>query len=194
MFEKWITAQWNEIPMVLLSCLITYSLILVYTRIAGLRSFSKMSASDFVMTLAVGSIFASTISMSTPTLLIGLTALASLFFGQWLLALLRQKSDWFSELIDNEPLLLMHGRHILDENLEKANVTRADVYGKLREANALNYDQVLAVIFETTGDISVLHADDPEARLEPDFFQNVIGAERLLKNREIETSTLANIR
>lgn len=194
MFEKWITAQSSEIPMVLLSCLITYSLILVYTRITGLRSFSKMSASDFVMTLAVGSIFASTISLSTPTLVIGLTALASLFFGQWLLAFLRQKFHWFSKLIDNEPLLLMHGRNMLDENLEKANVTRADVYGKLREANALNYDQVLAVIFETTGDISVLHADDPETKLEPDFFQNVIGAERLLEDHEKEPSTLVGVR
>ncbi|WP_291173966.1 hypothetical protein [Gimesia sp.] len=41
----------NEILMVLLSCLITYSLILVYTRITTLRSFSNMSAADFVMTL-----------------------------------------------------------------------------------------------------------------------------------------------
>ncbi|QDV48072.1 DUF421 domain-containing protein [Gimesia fumaroli] len=194
MFTKWITGQWNEIPMVLLSCLVTYSLILVYTRVTGLRSFSKMSASDFVMTLAVGSIFASIISMSTPSVVIGLTALASLFFGQWLLALLRLKFNWFSKLVDNEPLLLMHGRHMLEENLEKANVTRADVYGKLREANALNYDQVLAVIFETTGDISVLHADDPEIKLEPDFFQNVIGSERLLEDHEIETSSLAHVR
>lgn len=194
MFEKWITDQWNEIPMVLLSCLITYSLILVYTRIAGLRSFSKMSASDFVMTLAIGSIFASTISMSTPTLVIGLTALASLFFGQWLLALLRQKFNWFSKLIDNEPLLLMHGKTMLEENLQKANVTRADVYGKLREANALNYDQVLAVIFETTGDISVLHADDPNVKLEPDFFQNVIGAEHLLEDPNTITRSLAGVR
>jgi len=132
--------------------------------------------------------------LSTPTLVIGLTALASLFFGQWLLALLRQKFDWFSKLVDNEPLLLMHGRNMLEENLEKANVTRADVYGKLREANALNYDQVLAVIFETTGDISVLHADDPNVKMEYDFFRNVIGSEHLLENHEIETSALAEAR
>lgn len=180
MITKWITGQWNEIPMVLLSCLVTYSLILVYTRVTGLRSFSKMSASDFVMTLAVGSIFASIISMSTPTLVIGLTALASLFFGQWLLALLRLKFTWFSKMVDNEPLLLMYGGTILEEHLQKANVTRADIYGKLREANPLNFEQVRAVIFETTGDISVIHAEDSDTKLEPEIFRNVIGAEHLL--------------
>ena len=180
MITKWITGQWNEIPMVLLSCLVTYSLILVYTRVTGLRSFSKMSASDFVMTLAVGSIFASIISMSTPTLVIGLTALASLFLGQWLLALLRLKFTWFSKLVDNEPLLLMYGDTILEAHLQKANVTRADIYGKLREANAMNFEQVRAVIFETTGDISVIHTKDSETKLEPEIFRNVIGAEHLL--------------
>ncbi len=74
----------------------------------------------------------------------------------------------------------MAGDKMIDDNLRKANVTRADVYGKLREANALNYGQVLAVIFETTGDISVLHSSDPDkATIEPDFVKNVIGHELL---------------
>jgi len=32
--------------------------------------------------------------------------------------------------------------------------------GKLREANVLRLSQVRAVVFETTGDISVLHTTD----------------------------------
>ena len=182
MIGKWITSGWDEIPMVLLSCAITYLMILVYTRVTGLRSFSKMSAADFAMTVAVGSVFASTVALSAPTLVIGLTALASLFVGQWLLALSRRKSRWFCKLVDNEPLLLMHGETIIEDNLKRANVTRDDVFGKLREANALNYDEVLAVVFETTGDISVLHSSDGDAKLESDFFENVIGSERLFND------------
>ncbi len=40
----------------------------------------------------------------------------------------------------------------------------------------LNFDQVVAVVLETTGDISVLHGDDP---LDPDLLHGVIGVERL---------------
>lgn len=179
MFEKWITAGWNEVPMVVLSGIITYAAILLYTRVVGLRSLSKMSAADFVMTVAVGSLFASTVSSSKPVLVIGLAALATLYAGQWTLAVLRRRSQWLSKLVDNEPLLLMAGANILDANLERTNVTRADLYAKLREANALNYDQVLAVVFETTGDISVLHSGDPDATLESDFFDSVIDADLL---------------
>lgn len=179
MFEKWIAATFPDVLMIALSSACVYCAILIYTRIAGLRSFSKMSAADFAMTIAVGSLFASTISSPNPTLIMGLFALLSLFAFQFLLAYARRKSARFSSLVDNQPLLLMAGQNILHENLERANMTEADLYGKLREANALNSSQVKAVIFETTGDVSVMHSGEEDASLEQRFFEGVIGAERL---------------
>lgn len=182
MLEKWMAAEWAELAMVMLSAVVVYAAVVVYTRISGLRSFSKMSAADFAMTVAVGSIFASTISSPNPSLAVGLVALASLFGIQWLLAALRKQSDGFSRAVDNRPILLMAGGKLISENLLRAQVTENDVFGKLREANALNYDSILAVVFETTGDISVLHSNDAHARLEPDFFDGVVGADRLFEH------------
>ena len=59
----------------------------------------------------------------------------------------------------NSPILLMENGTILSGNLKKALVSQADLMGKLREANVLQLSEVKAVIFETTGDISVLHTD-----------------------------------
>lgn len=64
--------------------------------------------------------------------------------------------------MDNSPLLLMDGETIIEDNLQKARVTMGDLRSKLREANATRLSQVKAVVFETTGDISVLHKDDDE--------------------------------
>jgi len=179
MFEVWTDSTVSELKMVVLSGVITYTAILIYTRITGLRSFSKMSSADFAMTVAVGSLFASTISTAKPTIIVGLVALATLFAGQWILAFLRRKWEPISHLVDNQPMLLMSGDSMLEENMRRANVTKADIFGKLREANALNYDQILAVVFETTGDISVLHSSDPNATLEPNFLEGVVGRESL---------------
>lgn len=179
MFETWIMADWEKVPWVILSVAVTYIAIVLYTRIVGLRSLSKMTAADFVMTVAVGSLFASTASLSSPSLVVGLTALAGLFAAQWALAWSREKSEAFSKLVDNEPLLLMARSKILDHNLRRANVTRAELFGKLREANALNYGEILAVVFETTGNISVLRSSDANAHLEPEFLTSVIDADQL---------------
>ncbi len=179
--EKWLTVDTEQIIMVCISAVVTYSAILAYTRIVGLRSLSKMTSADFATTLAIGSLFASTISAPNPTLAIGLLALACLYGGQLITARLRLRFPRFAEMIDNKPLLLMAGSRFLDENLKRASVTRSDIYGKLREANAINSRHVLAVVFEPTGDISVLHSDDPDARLEPAFMEDVADAEELFE-------------
>ncbi|TWU08512.1 DUF421 domain-containing protein [Stieleria varia] len=178
MFDKWVSASLNQLAMILFSSVIVYLAILLYTRAVGLRSFSKMSAADFAMTIAVGSLFGATISSPSPTLFMGLFAIACMFGGQWLLATLRVRSDKVSKAMDNQPLLLMAGSEIIHENLRKANMTQQDLFGKLREANAMNFKQVKAVVFETTGDVSVLHSAD-SISLEPTIFDDVIGSERL---------------
>jgi uncharacterized membrane protein YcaP (DUF421 family) len=62
----------------------------------------------------------------------------------------------------------------LDENLAKANVSRDELIAKLHEANALNFDQVLALFLETTGDMSLLHTTEDKMLL-LDMLQEVRG-------------------
>jgi len=54
-------------------------------------------------------------------------------------------------------LLLMDGAEIIHQNLKSARVHEDQLIAKLREANVYNFNQVIAVVLETTGDISVLH-------------------------------------
>ena len=49
---------------------------------------------------------------------------------------------------------------IFDYNPTKALVSRADLMGKLREVNVLQLSQVNPLVFETTGDVSVLLSTD----------------------------------
>ena len=154
--SAWLLTPWSHVPLVILTTVCVYSAIILLTRVNGLRSFSKMSGFDFAMTIAIGSLFATTIVTQTPPMLQGITALATIFACQRVVAFLRTQEGSFRRLIDNEPMLLMDGATVLHENLEKVRVTEKDLYGKLREANVVNLKQVRAVIFESTGDISVL--------------------------------------
>jgi uncharacterized membrane protein YcaP (DUF421 family) len=52
-------------------------------------------------------------------------------------------------------------------------VTKADLYSKLREANVIRFSQVKAVVFEATGDISVLHIGDENMELEDEILKGV---------------------
>ena len=171
MWNDWFVAPPLAYLFVAISFVGVYASIVILTRITGLRSFSKMSAPDVVMTLAVGSLFANSISSSSPPLPLAVFALVCLFAGQWAFARARG-SRRLENLIANTPVLLMNDGGYLDDNMLKVHVTRADIRAKLREANVLN-GQVRAVVFETTGDISVLHTSDADAELADDLLEGV---------------------
>ncbi|WP_347372780.1 YetF domain-containing protein [Aequorivita sp. Q41] len=163
--EKLFEASPNSLILIVLSVLGIYVATIFFTRFAGKRSFSKMSSFDFAMTVAIGSIIASTALTQSISLLQGVVGLAIVYILQISVAMLR-RYDFVQKLVDNTPLLLMDGEKILYQNLKKARVAETDLRSKLREANVLKLSEVRAVIFETTGDISVLHTKDTSVELE----------------------------
>ena len=173
---QWLTSSATTLTMVLISGIGIYIALLVLTRLAGLRSFSKMSSFDFATTVAFGSIIASTLLSKNPDLLSAAFGLAVLYGLQYAVSRARHASAAIQNLVDNEPLLLMAGDEVLYDNLRIARVTEDDLRSKLRLAGVTDREQVLAVVFETTGDCSVLAHGD---RLDPWLFDRVRDADRL---------------
>jgi len=137
-----------------------FVVVLIIARISGLRTFATMSSVDFTSTIAVGSVVASTILNDQISLLHGAIALATLILLQVGLGRLLKSNESFDKMVTNQPVLLMRHGEILHKNLDRCGVSEKDLMAKLREANALRLSQVKAVVFETTGDIAVLHSND----------------------------------
>lgn len=171
--EKWFEASTTSLIAIVLTAIGIYIATIVFTRLSGKRSFSKMSSFDFAMTVAIGSLIATTVLSKSVSLLQGVVGLAAVYLLQILLAILR-RFDVVEKMVDNEPLLLMEGKNILHANLKKAKVTEADLRSKLREANVLELSQVRAVIFECTGDIAVLHSKDENVKVEDWLLKGVL--------------------
>lgn len=154
--EDWFAFSWEGLAAICVAAVGIYITVILMTRICGKRSFSKMSSFDFAMTVAIGSIIATTIlskSVSLPEGMIGIVAAYLLQMG----AALIRRNDTAKKIMDNQPLLLMDGPVILDDNLRKSRVAKSDLRSKLREANITELSEIKAVVFETTGNISVLH-------------------------------------
>ncbi|SMC43497.1 Protein of unknown function [Fulvimarina manganoxydans] len=153
---------------------LTLGVIVALVRVVGLRSFSKMTAFDFVITLATGSLLATGAGSvsSWPSLLQALVAIAVLMGLQVALAFIRKATGPSNSVLENAPLLLMRDGVFIDEAMEKSRVSRDDVLAKLRGANVMHFEEVRAVVLETTGDISVIHGSD----MAPGLLDGVRGA------------------
>ncbi|CAM3743350.1 DUF421 domain-containing protein [Litorimonas haliclonae] len=163
--------------LIFLSIIGAYAALVIFTRIAGIRSFSKMSGFDFAITVAIGSIFASIVMGKSVSLVQGVVVLAILYACQIGFATMRVKLDWVPKLADNKPRLIMIGKDIQYDHLRKAKMSEGDLMAKLREANVGNLESIQIVVAETTGDVSVIHHQDKE--LSPEVYKNVLGTERL---------------
>lgn len=153
---NWIYNTNDPLLETLFGSVIVFIAIIILTRVIGLRSFAKFTAYDFAFTIAVGSIISSTLTSST-SIVHGIIAIASLLVLTFVFSFLQRRVPTLNNIISNKPLLLMNGDKILDKNLKHARIEKSQLVAKLREANVLNYNQILAVVLESTGDISVLH-------------------------------------
>lgn len=166
-----IGTTWARAGLVVISSIAMLAGIIAYIRIAGLRSFSKMSAFDVAVTLAIGSLLGA-VALSSSSLLEGLVAVGSLLGIQALISWLRFYG--FGRIVDNRPIVLMAGGRMFEENMKRERVAPNDLTAKLREANVSSPDDVVAVVLETTGDISVIHGHD---RFDPAILAGVRDAD-----------------
>ena len=178
-WSAWLLTDWAQIIGIIVSSIGIYVGIIVYTRLLGLRSFTKISSYDFAMTVAMGSILASTASAKEPSLIRGLIAIGVLFILQAILSYLRINTTQIKTLVDNKPILLMaHGEYIW-ENIHKVKLTNSDIHKVLRQNNIKNSQQVLALVMETSGAMSVIKSEDES--LDPSLFTAILDWQKLVK-------------
>lgn len=127
---NWLLAEENSVLMIALSMILIYITLVTLTRLGGLRSFSKMSAFDFALTVAIGSVIGSTIVAQDPPVVNGALALAVLFAVKIGLAQIRWRISFVADLLDNPPRLIMIGEKMLPEQMKKANITEKGLRSK----------------------------------------------------------------
>ncbi|MFW8637517.1 DUF421 domain-containing protein [Cribrihabitans pelagius] len=140
--------------------------VLMLVRVLGLRTFSKMTAFDFVVTIAAGSLLAGASQAESWTSFAqAVIAMAALMGAQYTAERLKLRFDRVEAAVQNQPRLLMRDGAFIREAMRETRVSETDLRGQLREAGVLRLSDVRAVVLETTGDISVLQGDELELTL-----------------------------
>ncbi len=167
-------SSWRLLFLVVVSSTAMLVGIILYVRIAGLRSFSKMSAFDFAVTVAFGSILGA-VALSGSSLAEGLVATGTLLSVQTVVAFGRSRFA-LGRLVDNTPVLLVANGRMLTDHLRATRVTTSDINAAFRRANVSRLEDVSAVVLETTGRLSVVHG---HSSIDLELFEDVAGSDRL---------------
>lgn len=96
----------NSVLHTLIYGTIYYIFIVVLLRVSGKRSLSKLNSFDFIMTIAIGSIFATVITDKSISLVEGLAMISILVVLQFIITFLSSRFDGFNKMIKSEPTLV----------------------------------------------------------------------------------------
>lgn len=150
---------WQPVIRILLVGPLAFVALVTLLRVSGKRTLSKMNAFDFVVTIAIGSLFATVIIDSEVSLMAGVTGFLVLILVQFAITWLSTRYDRFERFVKAEATLLYHRGEMIRGALRRMRVTEREVEAMVRRAGIPNMDAVSAVILEADGSISVMGAD-----------------------------------
>jgi uncharacterized membrane protein YcaP (DUF421 family) len=148
--------NWIGLFRVLVIGTMAYAALVVMLRVSGKRTLGKMNAFDLVVTVALGSAFATVVLDKSVPLAEGVLALALLIALQYLITWLSVRSEWVRALVKSEPTLLVSDGEYLDGAMRAQRVTREEIAAALREQGISGLEAVACVVLETDGTLSVV--------------------------------------
>jgi uncharacterized membrane protein YcaP (DUF421 family) len=148
--------NWPKVLRAVVMAFAAYSVLVIFLRLAGKRTLSKMNVFDFVFVVALGSGLAQTILSPDITLVDSTAALAALIALQILLSWLCTKSSTVDSVLNGEPRLLLHKGRILVEAMHHARVTHEEMRAAVRNAGVFDMADLDSVVLETDGTFSVV--------------------------------------
>ncbi len=151
---------WDSLFRTLVVGVLAYVALVVFLRISGKRTLSKMNAFDLVVTVALGSTLATVLLARDVTLAEGALAFALLIGLQFAVSWSSVRARWVRRLATGEPTMLLFHGEFLPAALRQARVTEDEVRAAVRSAGLDALDRVHAVVLETDGSFSVVRSGE----------------------------------
>ncbi|HEU0035583.1 MAG TPA: YetF domain-containing protein [Kofleriaceae bacterium] len=147
---------WESIGRIVLFSIVAYVLLIGLVRWFGHRTISKMNPSDFVVTVAIGSIVANFVLQSPASVADGVAAITTMLVLQIATEWATTRSETARKASEGAPVLLVYHGQVLRENLEHENVNEHELLEAVRQHGFGRMADVNAVVLEIDGGFSVL--------------------------------------
>ena len=137
--------------------IILYILILFLIRIMGKRQIGEMQPFELVITLIIADLATIPMAETALPLIQGVIPLLTLGCIHYLICLLSRKSVTFRRLFSGKPVILLDSNGIIYDNLKKVNMNFNDLLEGLHSAGYFNLEELLYVILQTNGTMTVVN-------------------------------------
>ncbi len=153
-------SDWEGMARILIVGVLSYVILIVFLRLSGKRTLSKMNAFDLIVNISLGSILATILLNDSVPLTHGLLAFGVLIALQFAVTWSSVRVPWIRRFVTGEPALVLHQGSFLPAALKRARVTQDEVRAAVRSAGLCDLGMVAAVVIETDGSFSVVRKSE----------------------------------
>jgi uncharacterized membrane protein YcaP (DUF421 family) len=149
-------ADWDSLQRVAVVGTLAYFALVLFLRISGKRTLTKLNAFDLVVTIALGSTLSAVLLNKTISLSEGIVAFGLLILLQFVITWLSVRYRTVEMTVKSEPTLLLHRGKFLDHAMRDQRITHTEMLSAIRSSGKGDVGNITAVILETDGSLSVV--------------------------------------
>ncbi len=151
---------WESLGRVEVYAVVSFLLTIALIRVLGKRTISKMNPSDFVFTVALGSIIANWVLQSPVSLVDGIAATATMLLLQFGIERLTTRAEAIRRAAEGAPALLVYRGELLTDSMHRHDVNPKEINNALRQHGLTRVQDAGAVVLEIDGTFSVIRPDE----------------------------------
>ena len=152
----------DKLGRIVLTAVLVYILIVIITKVSGKRSTSQLNNFDWVVTVMIGSLGASTILLENIPFIEGASSIIVLYVLQFLVTKYASISPQFSNVILSEPRIVFYQGQFLPEAMRAERLTRQELECAMRSEGVHSLSEIEAIVFESDAKLTIIIKSDSE--------------------------------
>ncbi len=146
----------DKLARIILTAAMVYLLIVAVTKVSGKRSTSQLNNFDWIVTVMIGSLGASTILLKNVPFIEGMSSILTLYLLQFLVTKYASISPSFSSFILSEPKIVFYQGQFLPDAMRDERLTRQELESVMRSNGIHSLDEIEAIVFESDATLNVI--------------------------------------
>ncbi len=146
----------DKLGRIVLTAAMVYVLIVLVTKVSGKRSTSQLNNFDWIVTVMIGSLGASTILLEDIPFIEGGASIIVLYVMQFLVTKYASISPQFSSVILSEPRIVFYQGQYLSEAMRAERLTRQELEGAMRSEGIHSLNDIEAIVFESDAKLTII--------------------------------------
>lgn len=153
---------------IVLRASVTFAALYLLLRLLGKREIGQLTPFELVVIVVMGDLVQQGVTHNDFSLTGSILAIATFAFWALVMSWATYLSPRLEALLDGRPQVIIRDGALIEANLRRDRITRAEVEAEMRLAGIAHMDQVAWAILETQGKISFIRKDEGDVRPDKD--------------------------